>query len=172
MDFLQFCRIVPCLRHSFKRDVITFFSISGTSLRCSVYILLGSQDLLFLELWIAVFTSLTVSYSKSVFSSAPELSARMLQEWVSLFCSKLLKWTSHTTIGMCLDNLDCPSLSPVVLWLSYSPLDPRFLGSNPAGVNGFFQSVKILSMTSFGREVKLWVLCRRFTARKRTSSWN
>ena len=38
-------------------------------------------------------------------------------------------------------------------WLSYSPLDPRFAGSNPAGVDGFFQSVKILSMTSFGREV-------------------
>ena len=35
-----------------------------------------------------------------------------------------------------------------------------------------FQSVEILSMTSFGREVKPWVLCRRFTARKRTSSWN
>ena len=39
-------------------------------------------------------------------------------------------------------------------WLSYSPLDPRFAGSNPAGVDGFYQSVKILSMASFGREVK------------------
>ena len=36
----------------------------------------------------------------------------------------------------------------------------------------FFQSVKILSMSSFGREVKPWVPCRRFTARKRTSSRN
>ena len=36
----------------------------------------------------------------------------------------------------------------------------------------FFQSVKIMSMTSFGREVKAWVSCRRFTARKRTSSRN
>ena len=43
-------------------------------------------------------------------------------------------------------------------------------GSNPAGVDGFFQSVKILSMTSFGREVKPLVPCRSFTARKRTSS--
>ena len=41
-------------------------------------------------------------------------------------------------------------------------------GFNPARVDGFFQSVKMLSMASFGREVKLWVLCRRFTARKRT----
>ena len=48
----------------------------------------------------------------------------------------------------------------------------RGSGSNPAGVDGFFQSVKILSMTSFGREVKPWVPCRRFTARKRTSSRN
>ena len=35
-----------------------------------------------------------------------------------------------------------------------------------------FQSVKTLSMTSFGREVKSWVPCRRFTVRKRTSSRN
>ena len=42
----------------------------------------------------------------------------------------------------------------MVPWLSYSPLDPRFAGSNPAGVDGFSQSVKILSMTSFRREVK------------------
>ena len=59
--------------------------------------------------------------------------------------------------------------TPVVQWLSYSPLDPRFAGSIPAGVDGFFQSVKILRMTCFGREVKPWVPCRRFTARKRTS---
>ena len=43
----------------------------------------------------------------------------------------------------------------MVQWLSYSPLDPRFAGSIPAGVDGFFfQSIKILSMTSFGREIK------------------
>ena len=46
------------------------------------------------------------------------------------------------------------SATPVVPWLSYSLLDPWFAVSNPAGVEGFFQSVKILSMTSFGREVK------------------
>ena len=40
------------------------------------------------------------------------------------------------------------------------------------GSMDFFQSVKILSMTSFGREVKSWGPCRRFTARKRTSSRN
>ena len=62
--------------------------------------------------------------------------------------------------------------TPVVQGLSYSPLDPRFAGSIPAGVDGFFQSVKILSMTSFGRDVKLRAPCRRFTARKRTLSRN
>ena len=31
------------------------------------------------------------------------------------------------------------------------------MGSNPAGVDGFLESVKILSVTSFGREVKPWV---------------
>ena len=39
----------------------------------------------------------------------------------------------------------------MVQWLSYLPLDPRFVGSIPAGVDGFFQSVKILSMISFDR---------------------
>ena len=62
--------------------------------------------------------------------------------------------------------------TPVVPWLSYSPLDPKFAGSNPAGVNGFFECVKIPCMPSFGREVKPCVPCRRFTARKRTSSRN
>ena len=61
---------------------------------------------------------------------------------------------------------------PVVPWLSYSPLELRFAGSNPAGVDGFFYSVKILSMTSFGRKVKPWVPRCRFTARKRNSSRN
>ena len=39
-------------------------------------------------------------------------------------------------------NLDNPMSTLVVPWLSYSPLDPRFADSNPAGVDGFFQSVK------------------------------
>ena len=40
----------------------------------------------------------------------------------------------------------------MVPWLSYSPLDPRFACSILAVVDGFFESVKILRMTSFGRE--------------------
>ena len=55
-------------------------------------------------------------------------------------------------------------------WSHGSPPDPRFAGSNPAGVDGFFQSVKTLSMTSFGREVKPWVTCSGFTVSKRTSN--
>ena len=46
-------------------------------------------------------------------------------------------------------------------------LDPRFGGSHPAGVDRYFQRLKILSMTSFGREVKPCVPCRRFTAREK-----
>ena len=59
--------------------------------------------------------------------------------------------------------------TPVVPWLSYSPLDPRFAGSNPTGVDRFFPERKN-RMISFGREVKPWVPCRKFTARKRTSN--
>ena len=49
---------------------------------------------------------------------------------------------------------------PVVIILS---LDSRFSGSNPAEVDGFFQSLKILSMIWFGGEVKPLVPCLRFT---------
>ena len=49
----------------------------------------------------------------------------------------------------------------VVPSLSYSPQDPRFTCSNPAGVDEFFQSIKTLSMSTFGREVKPLVPCRR-----------
>ena len=36
----------------------------------------------------------------------------------------------------------CEMSTPVVQWLSYSPLDPRFAGSIPAGVVGFFSESK------------------------------
>ena len=42
------------------------------------------------------------------------------------------------------------------LWIRRSRVRSR------RGSMDFFQSVKILSMTSFGREVKPWVPCRRF----------
>ena len=45
-------------------------------------------------------------------------------------------------------------------------------GFNPSRGRWIFQSIKILSMTSFGREIKPWVPCRTFTARKRTSNQN
>ena len=47
------------------------------------------------------------------------------------------------------------------------PLVPKFAGSNPAEAVGFFRAKKkILSMPSFGGEVKPSVPCRRFTACK------
>ena len=48
------------------------------------------------------------------------------------------------------------------------PLVPKFVGSNPAEVFGFFRAKKILSTLSFGREVKPSVPCRRFTTCKRS----
>ena len=48
------------------------------------------------------------------------------------------------------------------------PLVPKFAGSNPAEAVGFFRAKKILSTPSFGREVKPFVPCRRFTACKRS----
>ena len=68
-------------------------------------------------------------------------------------------FTNHTLWGqMAIELLS----TPVVQWLSYSPLDPRFAGSTRPESMDIFQSVKFLSMTSFGREVKPWVPCRRF----------
>ena len=48
------------------------------------------------------------------------------------------------------------------------PLVPKFAGSNPAEAVGFFRAKKILSTPSFGREVKPFVPCSRFTACKRS----
>ena len=38
----------------------------------------------------------------------------------------------------------------VGLGVTWSPQDPRFAGSNPAEVDGFFQDVKILSTSPWG----------------------
>ena len=84
------------------------------------------------------------------------------------YCTVLVYFCRLHCMYMYCKCIYCTS-TPVVQWL-YSPLDPRFAGSIPAGVDGFFQSIKILSMTSFRREVKLWVLYRKFMARKRTST--
>ena len=48
------------------------------------------------------------------------------------------------------------------------PLVPKFAGSNPGRSRRIFQGEKILSTPSFGREVKPFVSCRRFTACKRS----
>ena len=52
----------------------------------------------------------------------------------------------------------CIKLTEVILWqlvlvglgITCSPRDPRFAGSNPAEVDGFFQDVKILSASPLG----------------------
>ena len=36
------------------------------------------------------------------------------------------------------------------IWVTCSPRDPSFVGSNPAEVDGFFQDVKILSTSPPG----------------------
>ena len=51
------------------------------------------------------------------------------------------------------------------LGVTCSPPDPRFAGSNPAKVDGFFQDVKILSTKSSGKDFKLGVPSQRFQAR-------
>ena len=65
----------------------------------------------------------------------------------------------HQNSNKILNFTKLPRSTPVVQWLSYSSLDPRFVGSNSVGLYGFLQSVKILSMTFFGREVKPSVPC-------------
>jgi len=64
--------------------------------------------------------------------------------------------------------------TPCVKWLQWSsgsvlPLSTQVRGFKP-GIR-IFQGEKILSMPSFGREVKPWVPCRRFAACKRSLNW-
>ena len=46
-----------------------------------------------------------------------------------------------------------------------SPQDPRFAGSNPIEVDGFFSGHKNPEQKSSGRDFKLWVPSLRFQAR-------
>ena len=58
-----------------------------------------------------------------------------------------------------INNLNVDPGGPVVITLATG-----------AEIRGFKPGVKILSKTSSGSEVKPWVPCRRFTARKRTQA--
>ena len=73
------------------------------------------------------------------------------------FNSRLYPKNFSASIGSGTGSTQPRESTLVVQWLSYSPLNPRFAGSIPAGIDGFFQSVKILSMTSFVREEKQWM---------------
>ena len=93
--------------------------------------------------------------------------------WWSLttFATNLKQHTnsssSHITAPDSISIVDTSGRMVIIL-----ATESKVAGSNPARVDGFFQNVKMLSMTSFGREVKPWVPCCRFTACKRTSSRN
>jgi len=65
-------------------------------------------------------------------------------------------WHLLTDSGSCFSGLD------VACW----PLEPKVGGFKPCRSHRIFQGEKILSTPSFGREVKPWVPCRRFTACK------
>jgi hypothetical protein len=65
-------------------------------------------------------------------------------------------------------SLSADSAALVVWWLAWWPLVPKIAGSNPAEAVGFFGRKKILSMPSFGGEVKPSVPCRGFAACKRS----
>ena len=65
---------------------------------------------------------------------------------------------------ICSTNHESLAASVVQSW----PLVPKFAGSNPAETVGFFRTKQILSTPSFGREIKPFVPCRIFKARKRT----
>ena len=73
-----------------------------------------------------------------------------------------------TEIELLLSEMVDPG-GPVVMILT-SRSEVR--GFDPGRGRWIFQSVKILSTTSFGREVTPRVPCRRFTARKRTTGRN
>ena len=59
------------------------------------------------------------------------------QEADSLFLSQETKQLYTDIVYRCVMYEEWWESTPVTPWLSYSPLDPRFAGSNPAGVDGF-----------------------------------
>ena len=73
-----------------------------------------------------------------------------------------------TLPGLVISLIVDPGGPVVIIFASGSEIR----GFDPGRHRWIFQSVKILIVTSFGREVKPWVPSRRFTAHKRTSSQN
>ena len=88
-------------------------------------------------------------------------------EWSMFFTSQSITSKQRYTCGHLLILVD-PG-GPVVIILA-SGSEVRVF--DPGRGRWIFSEGKIMSMTSFGREVKPWVPCRRFTVRKITPSWN
>ena len=92
---------------------------------------------------IAVIMRNLVKIHMNYYHSVPQYLLYVTQEGsrgrnLSLICSKNMMDKRGN------DYYASKKSTPVFPWLSYSPLDPRFAGSNPAGIVEFFQSVKIL----------------------------
>ena len=67
-----------------------------------------------------------------------ESKTRILEEQIKIFADEVKEENTEgvfTVLFVCLGGLG----------VTCSPRDPRFAGSNPAEVEGFFQDVKILS---------------------------
>jgi hypothetical protein len=84
----------------------------------------------------------------------------------NLFVMKLFR--NKSSIHQSEQFFMCCKTVSVVWLLACWPLVPEFPGSNPAEAVGILTSVKILSMPSFGGEVKESVPCPSFAACKRS----
>ena len=72
---------------------------------------------------------------------------RWLKKYFNYCCNKIYWGHNETNFKLYLWNLhtirDCTCFmwsTQLVPWLSYSPLEPRFAGSNPAWVDGLFRA--------------------------------
>ena len=70
---------------------------------------------------------------------------------VTFFTLELVHQVRQFAIGKHGDGISKAGVR-VGLGVTCSPRDPRFVGANPSEVDGFFQDIKILSTSPFGRD--------------------
>ena len=115
---------------------------------------------------------LVVKYPIILHDNARIHTAALILSRISCAAGNGRFWNIHRTHPIRIHGI---TISSLTRWSSGYHTRHWIRGSRVhtrAGSMDFFQSVKILSMTSFGREVNPLILCRKFTPRKGTSRRN
>ena len=149
-------------RHSNESSGSRFCSFSVTTR-------LFSKDFIHWDLW--MFTSYRPIIPLS-FKCDEEHTCRRLANWdqsgPSSDTKLVLFWKVRSISIIHKQSVVCVNSSSTINWIIISVVPTQVRGFKPGRSRPIFQGEKNLSTPSLGREVRPFVPCRRFTARKRS----